>query len=640
MAPTGTKQPALQQSTLEIEPGLAAPPMVELNGDWSSPPPSSSGRRLPVMRTLLLVLLAVVVIGGLVFYRSITRRAPEADIQMFVVARRSFPIVLKERGELKAANSIDVRSELEGRATIIYLIAEGQRVEKGDLLIELASDEIDDKLRDEESKEAKANSDYEAAVKTRDIQRDEDASKIRKAQLQLRLAQLAEQKYIEGEKKEAEQDATLAVDKANMVLQREEQDFKDAQELFEQGFITRVELKDAEFNHYAAGQDVLKYKLALEVLNKYTVPMDLESKASDVHEAEKELDRTRKAAEANEAKATADVDAKKSELAIVRERLTKLRDQKAKSKIIAPAAGLVVYARENSWRSETTIETGVEVHERQLLIQLPDTSSMKAEVRVHEAQIERLSVGMFAQIAVEGFANQMFPGKVSKIAVMADSQNYFLNPNLREYKTDVLLDGSFMHGGPDLKPNTTARVEIQIAQLHNVLAVPVQAVFAKGGKFYVFKEESPGVVKPVQVEPGLSSTEFVEIKTGLTEGQSIRLSVTDDMRLLLPDDGDKEKTEDEATPRRTTRPPVVPKAASRPAGERPAGERSAGDKPAGADKPPGDNKPAATDKPAGSSGGSGAPDGNRRPRGTGGGGGDRPRRSPERGGATDSQPAK
>jgi HlyD family secretion protein len=574
MAPLGTTEREPQAAhSLTATP--VSPKPVEKQWPGSAPPSEPPRRRgLPWKRIILALAILAIVLGALAAYAAVTRKDTRENVQLFTVTRRSFPVILKERGELKANNSIDIRSEIEGRATIIYLIPEGSRVKEGELLVELASDEIDNNIRDSESKEVSALAAYEAAVKTRDIQRDENASKIRKAELQLTLAKLAEEKYIKGEQKEFEQDATLAVDKATMVRDRETQDYKDAQELFDQGFITRVDLKDAEFNAYAAKLDLEKAQLALEVLNKYTIPMALEEKRSDVREAEKELERERKAAEAAEAKSTAEVEAAKSELDIVRDKLSQLRDQKKKSKILAPAAGMVVYARESGHRTDTIIDTGMQVYERQMIVQLPDTSQMKVEARVHEAQIERLTVGMPALISIEGFPGRVFTGKVSKIAVVADSQNYWLNPNLREYRTDILLDGTYT----ELKPNTTARVEIQVAQMDNILAVPVQAVFAKGGRFFVFLDER-GQVRPVQIQPGVSSTEYVEIKSGLTAGQNIRLAITEEMQLLLPSDSTGGEAEDEGGPsgrRETTSIEKVRPAATRPAAEaapRPEGRR-------------------------------------------------------------------
>ena len=53
-----------------------------------------------------------------------------------------------------------------------------------------------------------------------------------------------------------------------------------------------------------------KAELAKEILGKYTNPVDLEQKQSDLHEAEKELERIRKSAEANAAKKKANMEGK------------------------------------------------------------------------------------------------------------------------------------------------------------------------------------------------------------------------------------------------------------------------------------------------------------------------------------------
>ena len=40
----------------------------------------------------------------------------------FKVARKTFRVTLQEKGELKAADSIDIKSEVGGRSTIISLV--------------------------------------------------------------------------------------------------------------------------------------------------------------------------------------------------------------------------------------------------------------------------------------------------------------------------------------------------------------------------------------------------------------------------------------------------------------------------------------------------------------------------------------
>jgi len=504
-----------------------AAPAEASESTWDHAGSLPKSRRIPFV--VAVVLIAAV--AGYIGWGKWGKASPLASIQLYTVLPKSFPVILQEKGELDASNSIDIRCELEGHPTIIYLIPEGTQAKKGDVLVELASDTIVDAIRDGEIKEVTAKAAYEAAVKGLEILQDENASKIRKASLDSDLAKTALEKFTLGDSVQSRQVAQLAMEKAKSVLKRAQDTLTDSKELFRQSFLTRLELDKDEFAVYEANQDLEKAKLALEVLEKYSIPMDLEKAKSVVTEAEKELARAQKAAAASEAKAVAEVEAKKRELGITQEKLAKLLDQRDKARILAPADGLVVYARgENPWRTENMIEKGATVHERQSLITLPDVSSMKVVVRVHEAQTERLQLGLPASVEIEGFTGRKFSGRISKIAVLADSQNRWMNPNLKEYVTEILLDGEFT----ELKPGVTARVEILVAQVENSLAVPIQSVFAKGAEYYVFVERN-GSADPVPIVPGLASNEFVEVKKGLEGGQKVYLAITDEMKLKLPD---------------------------------------------------------------------------------------------------------
>ncbi len=492
-------------------------------------------------RGLLVLLLAL---AAPLLYVGLTGGPSDAaeSIQLYTVARRSFPVLLREKGELKASNSIEIRSEVEGRATIISLIEEGTLVGKGDLLVELASEEIDEKIREHEIRVSSARASYEDAVKSLEILKDQNASEIRKAQLDLELAEMELKKFKEGEAIQQRQDAELALKEAESQLQRYTETLKDSEKLYEQKFLTKIELEDARFSKLQAEFKQKKAQLAQYVLENYTIPMGLREKESKVNEARKELERVRKSTAAEEAKSQSDVDARKSELAINEDKLKRYKDQKEKSAIRAPADGLVVYARESWWRSEAQIYKGAQVHERQQIIELPDTRKMKAVVRVHEAQTQKLKLDLPAAVEVEGFPGRTFTGRVSKIAAVANSENRWLNPNLKEYETEIMLDGEFT----ELKPGVTARAEILITEMRDVLAVPVQAVFAKAGHYYVFAHRS-GDPEPVKVDIGISSNEFVEIKEGLRPGDRVYLVITDDMERRLPDDeaGDRAARSDE-----------------------------------------------------------------------------------------------
>ncbi len=493
--------------------------------------PEAWYRRYALRAVVIVVLVAVVGGASLAVARWARSSSALAAVEQFTVKPRTFSVVLKEKGELKAANSTDITCEVEGRSTIITLIPEGTAVKEGDLLVELASDQIEDRIRQDELKESNAITAFEAAKTELEIQRDKNASDIRKADLKIDLAGLALAKYEKGDWEQKHKDAQIAIEQANINLERRTEDFEAAKELREKNFITKTEYDEDYFDFRRAEWEVEKAEKAIEVLRKYTHVAELRQKESDLEEAVKERERVVKNADAEETKKFRAVEGKQKELELTQDQLAKFRRQKEKCRITAPAPGFVVYFSEGwRWGSEGQIKEGASVHERQTLLSLPDTSKMQVVVRVHETKTDKLRLGQRASVTVEGLPGHEFTGVVTKIAVVADSQNRWLNPDLKEYETEITLDPT----DDMLKPGVTSHVQILVETVEDKLAVPVQTIYAKSGRRYVFSEQNGDIV-PHEIKLGAIGTEWAHIADGLTEGEKILLAFSDEHKRLIPD---------------------------------------------------------------------------------------------------------
>jgi HlyD family secretion protein len=485
----------------------------------------------------MILALSVAAIAAVVWTATVGwgGTANPADVTLFTVAPRSFNVVLKEKGELKASKSTDIKCEVEGRSTIITIIPEGAAVKEGDLLVELASDQIVERIRQEELKEANARTAYESAKTELEIQLDRNLSDIRKADLQIELNQLALDRYQKGDWEQQLKDAHIAIDQAKTNLLRREEDFQASKSLREKNYVTKTQYDEDEFAKLKAEWELQKAEKALEVLKEYTHVAELRQRESNLDEAGKEYERVKKNAAAEENKKRRAVEGAEKELNLITDQLAKLRRQKDKCRIIAPTQGFVVYGGGGGggrffMSSDEQIKEGAEVFERQVLMQLPDTTEMMVVVRVHEAKTDKLALGQLATVEVEGVPGKRFTGKVTKIAVIADSQNRWLNPDLKEYETEITLDATDV----PLKPGVTAHVEIMVGGVEDRLAVPVQAIFSKGGKRYAFRRSGKSV-EPVGIKLGAVSTEWAEISEGLTQGDRIQLDFGEDLKRMIPD---------------------------------------------------------------------------------------------------------
>ncbi len=95
----------------------------------------------------------------------------------------------------------------------------------------------------------------------------------------------------------------------------------------------------------------------------------------------------------------------------------------------------------------------------------------------------------------------------------------WLNPDLKVYATDVSIDGTHDF----LKTGMSAKVEIIIDELKDVISIPIQAVVNIEGKKVCFVSSGSGSERR-QVETGAFNDSFVEIKSGLTEGDKVLLN--------------------------------------------------------------------------------------------------------------------
>lgn len=451
-------------------------------------------------------------------------------------------VKINKDGELQAVNNIDIICQVEGQNTITQIVKEGATVKKGDVLITIDSSSIRQKIEDTTLELQKAEADLTTSRELKDIQESQNSANLQASEVALILAQLDLKQYQEGTYPQQLENAKTTVEMARITLKNTDEDLDQTMKLFAKGFVTAAEVKKSELAVTNARNGLAQAASALNVLTNYSHQMDSASKRNTLAQAEQRLARTKRENASNMSQKQADVDAKSQALGVLKRRMTRFEEQFAHCTIKAPADGLVVYATSGDRNNQNPIQEGAQVRERQQLLRLPDTSAMKAVVRIPESQVTRLSEGLRANVKVVGMKDTI-GATLSRISVLADSGSRWWNPDLKEYPVELTLD----YTPPDLKPGVGAQTEIFIRRLEQVTATPIATVYSAGADSYVFRRAAE-TMQPVKVMLGANNDTHIEIVDGIEPGAQLLILQSGQGRTLLEDAGIK------ITPLPTTRP--------------------------------------------------------------------------------------
>lgn len=472
-------------------------------------PHSVVQRRRVWPRALVFVLVAatVLVVSGWATVRYALSRSPRVnrDMQTKPVGRGELAVILVAEGNVESAVNIDLKCEVAGGSAILWIVEDGEQVTQGDKLVELDSSALEEQ------------------VNTQKIAYEKARASMIQAEKDFAAATIAVQEYLEGtfvtELLTVESNITIATEN----LRSAQNTLEHSERMFRKGYISALDLASQKFSVQRAQLELDSANTAKDVLVKYT-------KVKMVQELESKRD-----------SAEAAVNSEKASFALEESRLRRLESQLEKCVITAPADGMAVYANETDHhgRSEQPqIELGAAVRERQNILRLPDLSQMQVKINVHESRVDALgralrhasSTGQTlpARVTIQG---RTFQGQLESIANQPSPPD-FRTGNIRQYPAVVRVDGS----GENLRPGMSARCEIVLETLPDVLMVPVAAIVEQQDGYACWVttesgfERRPLLVGITGMDPTNAildvgaSADMVEAKDGVREGELIVLN--------------------------------------------------------------------------------------------------------------------
>jgi Cu(I)/Ag(I) efflux system membrane fusion protein len=168
--------------------------------------------------------------------------------------------------------------------------------------------------------------------------------------------------------------------------------------------------------------------------------------------------------------------------------------------IASPASGHVV---------EKYVVAGTAVEPGMKLYRIAGLDRVWVEAEIYESELAQVRVGQTATVTLPYVPGKTFRGRVGFVYPYLDGDS-------RTGRVRVEL------ANPDglLKPDMYANVELATEQ-GDRLVVPESAVLHAGKRSFVFVDLGEGRLKPQRVETGLEQGEWVEVLSGVSEGDTV-----------------------------------------------------------------------------------------------------------------------
>ena len=453
------------------------------------------------LRIVLTVCFATVVVVGFASWLGGASAKSRLPLQTHVAQRSELLVTLTEDGNVESADNLDIKCEVAGGSTILWIIDDGQNVQQGDLLVRLESSQLEEQISLQKIL-------YEKARASR-IQADRD----------FESAKISVQEYLEGTFRQSLQDFESKITIAMANLRSAENSLEHTERMFRKGYVSPLQLEAQQFAVERAKLDLASAKTAKDVLERFTKPKMLTS------------------LQAQQAATEAKKNSENASFELEEARLHRLEGYLKKCRISAPKAGMAVYANDSRGRwgsQQSEIKEGAQVRDQQNILRLPDLSKMQVKVTVHESKVERIQRDMRARIRIQ---DREFQGCVITVGTQPEPTSWF-SASVKEYATIVKIDGESKH----LLPGMTAEVEILVAHLNNVIVVPVAAVFELAGHTFCYVKSGDKVDRRA-VEVGQSNDKLVELKSGVTEGETVVLNPRTLLTDIHEEEGGKAKVD-------------------------------------------------------------------------------------------------
>lgn len=452
-----------------------------------------------------------------------TESASPATHQVSVEPLR---VELKIDGVFEATKMVDVllKPKVASALVVQKAAAHGQQVKKGDLLLSLETDKIDEQIvaAEHDQKVSQATlRDAESDLKTLEANTAIDLQAAERAQQQAREEL---EYFIKVREPRSRESAEQSLKNARFQLEYAEEELKQLQQMYEADDLTE-ETEEIILRRAQRSVDSARFSLrSAEIAHERTLQRDLALDLLRLKEAaerqDNALSRARISIPTVLEKKRLDVAKLRRDKKQADDKLADLRRDRAALTVTAPVDGTVYYGpcTRGRWQDATKLaerlQPGISLTPNQTILTVVAMQPLQVRLDIAEKDIAHLKTGLTAQVVPSGRPELRLAARVASVSPIPISPGVF-DCQLRLQNPPADLP---------VVPGMTCSVMLLAYDKPKALVVPLSAVFTEAdGIDYVYVAVDEGQSEKRPVKLGKRTSDKGEVLEGLKAGEKILL---------------------------------------------------------------------------------------------------------------------
>ena len=450
-----------------------------------------------------------------------------AGNKIYEVKKGDLAIEITEQGNLVSTKSFNLAFEVDAYPmTLAWIIPEGTKVKKGDILAKLEKSEMEKNIMTMTSNIEVSKKNLTIAEEDLKIQKSSNDIEIKAKQNALNDSLTNLRVYTEMEGPRQLRDLESAVNKAKAEVESSEKQLKTTQDEGDQSiFMEEKEKKELDKKIKQAKSDYESKKTAYDSANinykkfkNYDYPSKINSLKTAYSYAKYDFDRAKSQANSRVIQKENEILRYKNDNEMQQRNLDKTNVNLTKMEIIAPIDGIVSYNRDR-YRGGEEVTVGKQLWRGNAFLTIPYLAEYKVTLQIGERDRNKIKAGDKASIKIEAIPELSLKGEIKYISPLATPITPWDPSSPKAFQVDVLIQGS----DDRMQPGMSATVKITSETIRNVLSVPVEAIYEKTGKYYCYIENTKGQPEEREIKVGKSNNDFIIVKENLKEKEKIYL---------------------------------------------------------------------------------------------------------------------